>query len=41
MLRRLAARTVEALRNALEDFVKAVTQTECGHFFVACGYDQD
>ncbi len=41
MLRRLAARTVEALRNALEDFVKAVTQTECGHFFAACGYDQD
>jgi transposase len=41
MLRRLAARTVEALWPALENFVHAVTPTECENFFAACGYDQD
>ena len=40
-LRRLAARTVAALRNALEGFGSLVTPTECENFFAACGYDPD
>ncbi len=40
-LRRLAARTVGALRDALEDFASVVTPSECENFFAACGYDQD
>jgi transposase len=41
MLRRLAARTVEAIHAALEGFVHTVAPTECANFFAACGYDQD
>jgi transposase len=41
ILRRLAARSIEALKRALEDFVKIVTPTECANFFAACGYEPD
>jgi transposase len=41
LLRRAAARTVEAVRQAIEDLVTTITPTECANFFAACGYDQE
>jgi transposase len=41
LLRRAAARTVEAVRQAIEDLVPIITPTECANFFAACGYDQN
>ncbi len=41
MLRRLAARTVDALWTALENFVNVLNPTECENFFAACRYNQD
>jgi transposase len=37
LLRRAAARTVEAVRQAIEDLVTTITPTECANFFAACG----
>jgi transposase len=41
LLRRAAARTVEAVRQAIEELVPIITPTECANFFAACGYDQN
>jgi transposase len=41
LLRRAAARTVEAVRQAIEDLVMTITPTECANFFAACGYDRE
>jgi len=41
LLRRAAARTVEAVRDAINNFVHSFTPVECANFFAACGYDQD
>jgi transposase len=40
LLRRAAARTLEAVRQAIEDLLASITPTECANFFAACGYDQ-
>ncbi len=40
LLRRAAARSVEALHNAIDNLVGAFTPDECANFFAACGYDQ-
>jgi transposase len=41
MLRRAAARTVEAVQQAINDLVTSITLRESANFFAACGYDQD
>ena len=41
LLRRAAARTVEAVRQAIQDLVRSIALTESANFFAACGYDQD
>jgi transposase len=41
LLRRAAARTVEALHKAVKDLVEAFTTTECANHFAACACDQD
>jgi len=40
-LKRLAARTVEALWDAIREAIDAVTTTDAGSFFKACGYEPE
>ena len=39
-LRRVAARTFEAIGQALVDVLRTVTPTECANYFESCGYGQ-
>jgi transposase len=41
LLRRAAARTLEALRQAIDNLAHIFKPAECANFFAACGYDQD
>jgi transposase len=40
-LRKIAARTVDALWDAVADAVHTFTPTDCLNFFVSCGYDPE
>ncbi|MEM6553457.1 MAG: IS630 family transposase [Planctomycetota bacterium] len=39
-LRRVAARSFEAIGDALADVLRTVTPSECGNYFRSCGYGQ-
>jgi hypothetical protein len=41
MLRKAAARTVEALWNTIGRIVETFTPDECANYFAAAGYDAD
>jgi len=40
-LKRLAARTIDALWDAIREAIDAVTTTDAGSFFKACGYEPE
>ena len=41
ILRKTAARTIDALENAIADAIHTFTPEECGNYFTACGYDPE
>ncbi len=40
-LKKVAARTVGDLWNAIADAINLFTPTECEHYFAAAGYDRE
>jgi transposase len=41
LLRKVAARTVPALGDAIRDAIDAITPTECANYFTASGYEPE